>query len=64
MRLLGVSYKAARRLKHKLMQVMDEREAGRILGERVEIVNAYLGGVRAGKVGRGAAGKVLFVIAV
>ena len=64
MRLLGVSYKASWRLKHKLMQVMDEREAGRILGERVEIDDAYLGGVRPGKVGRGAAGKVPFVIAV
>ncbi len=57
-RLLGVSYKAAWRLKHKLMQVMDEREAGRVLGERVEIDDAYLGGVHPGKVGRGAEGKV------
>ena len=63
-RLLGVSYKAAWRLKHKLMQAMDEREAGRVLGERVEIDDAYLGGVRPGKVGRGAEGKVPFVIAV
>ncbi len=63
-RLLGVSYKAAWRLKHKLMQVMDEREAGRVLGERVEIDDAYLGGVHPGKVGRGAEGKVPFVIAV
>jgi ribosomal protein L37AE/L43A len=63
-RLLGVSYKAAWRLKHKLMQVMDEREADRVLGERVELDDAYLGGVRPGKPGRGAAGKVPFVIAV
>jgi len=63
-RLLGVSYKAAWRLKHKLMQVMDEREATRVLGERVELDDAYLGGVHPGKVGRGAAGKVPFVIAV
>ena len=63
-RLLGVSYKAAWRMKHKLMQVMDEREADRILGERVEVDDAYLGGVHPGKVGRGAKGKVAFVIAV
>jgi ribosomal protein L37AE/L43A len=63
-RLLGVSYKAAWRLKHKLMQVMDEREADRVLGERVEVDDAYLGGVHRGKVGRGAEGKVPFVIAV
>jgi len=63
-RLLGVSYKAAWRLKHKLMQVMDEREADRVLGERVELDDAYLGGVRPGKPGRGAAGKVPFVIGV
>lgn len=63
-RLLGVSYKAAWRLKHKLMQVMDEREADRVLGERVELDDAYLGGVHPGKVGRGAEGKVPFVIAV
>ena len=53
-RLLGVSYKAAWRMKHKLMQVMDEREADRILGERVQGDDAYLGGVHPGKVGRGA----------
>ena len=63
-RLLGVSYKAAWRMKHKLMQVMDEREADRILGERVQGDDAYLGGVHPGKVGRGAEGKVPFVIAV
>jgi len=63
-RLLGVSYKAAWRLKHKLMQVMDEREGARVLGERVEVDDAYLGGVHSGTVGRGAEGKVPFVIAV
>ena len=63
-RLLGVNYKAAWRMKHKLMQVMVEREADRVLGERVEVDDAYLGGVRPGKTGRGAAGKVQFVIAV
>lgn len=46
------------------MQVMDEREADRILDERVEVHDAYLGGVHARKVGRGAEDKVPFVIAV
>jgi len=64
-RTLGVSYKAAWRLKHKLMQVMTEREADRVLGGRVEVDDAYLGGARSGgKVGRGAAGKVPIVVAV
>lgn len=63
-RLLGINYKAAWRMKHKLMQVMDEREADRVLGERVEVDDAYLGGVHSGIVGRGAEGKVPFVIAV
>ncbi|HBH35724.1 MAG TPA: IS1595 family transposase [Gammaproteobacteria bacterium] len=56
-RLLGVNYKAAWRLKHKLMQVMDEREEKRVLSERVEVDDAYLGGVHPGKAGRGAYGK-------
>ena len=63
-RLLGVNYKSAWRLKHKLMQVMDEREDKRVLNGRVEVDDAYLGGVHPGKAGRGAQGKVPFVIAV
>ena len=63
-RLVGVNDKAAWRLKHKLMQVMDERESDRLLHGRVEVDDAYLGGVRAGKPGRGAEGKAPFVIAV
>ncbi len=63
-RLLGVNYKSAWRLKHKLMQVMDEREDKRVLNDRVEVDDAYLGGVHPGKAGRGAHGKVPFVIAV
>ena len=41
---LGVRYKTAWLLKHKLMQVMSEREASRQLDGRVEIDDAYLGG--------------------
>lgn len=62
---LGVNYKAAWRLKHKVMQAMTEREEGRQLAGFVQLDDAYLGGERnGGKVGRGAPGKQPFVIAV
>lgn len=65
MRHLGVSYPAAWRMKHKLMQAMDEREAGRKLGGVVQLDDAYLGGERnGGKAGRGSENKRPFVIAV
>ena len=41
---LGVRYKTAWLMKHKLMQVMLLREAPRQLDGRVEIDDAYLGG--------------------
>lgn len=53
MRQLGVSWRTARRIKHKLMQVMAERESRRQRSGCVEIDDAYLGGERAGKHGRG-----------
>lgn len=62
---LGVRYRTAWLLKHKLMQVMSEREESRQLDGRVEIDDAYLGGERAGgKVGRGSENKVSFIAAV
>jgi hypothetical protein len=62
---LGVRYKTAWLLKHKLMQVMCEREAPRQLDGRVEIDDAYLGGeLPGGKSGRGSENKVSFVAAV
>ena len=64
MRALGVSYKTAWLVKQKLMQVMSERESERVLTARVEVDDAYLGGVRSGNRGRGAAGKVPMVIGV
>lgn len=65
MRHLGVSYPAAWRMKHKLMQAMAEREAGRQLGGVVQLDDAYLGGERnGGKAGRGSENKRPFVIAV
>jgi hypothetical protein len=63
-RQLGVSYPAAWRVKHKLMQVMAEREAGRTLQGEVVMDDAYLGGERRGKTGRGSENKVPFVAAV
>lgn len=62
---LGVRYRTAWLLKHKLMQVMSEREAPRQLEGRVEIDDAYLGGeLPGGKSGRGSQNKVSFVAAV
>ncbi len=65
MRHLGVCYKTAWLMKHKLMEVMRVREDPRQLEGRVEIDDAYLGGERTGgKVGRGSENKVPFVAAV
>ena len=62
---IGVSYRAAWRIKHKLMEVMFEREQTTILCERVEVDDAYLGGeLPGGKVGRGSENKVPFIAAV
>ena len=64
-RLVGLSYPAAWRLKHKLMQVMFERESTTRLSGRVEIDDAYLGGeLPGGKAGRGSENKVPFIAAV
>lgn len=62
---VGVSYKSAWRLKHKLMQVMYERELDTKLSGRVEVDDSYLGGeLSGGKVGRGSENKIPFVAAV
>lgn len=66
-RRLGVSYRSAWLLKHKLAEVMRERETRRTFTERVEIDDAYLGGerpARKGHEGRGADGKTPFLAAV
>lgn len=64
-RLVGLSYPAAWRMKHKLMQVMYERESTTRLCGRVEIDDAYLGGEKpGGKAGRGSENKVPFIAAV
>jgi len=65
MRRLGISYKAAWRMKHKLMQVMLERDRKKPLSGFVELDDAYLGGERrGGKTGRGSENKTPFVAAV
>lgn len=65
MRHLGVNYKTAWRMKHKIMQVMAERESMRKLAGFVRIDDAYLGGERnGGKAGRGSENKQAFLIAV
>jgi transposase-like protein len=51
-------------LKHKLMQVMYERQRHKRLSGRIEMDDAYLGGKRSGKRGRGSQNKLPFVAAV
>ena len=61
---LGVCYKTAWLVKHKLLEVMTQREEGRVLEGRVEIDDAYLGGEKPGTRGRGSENKISFVAAV
>jgi len=64
-RKLGICYRSAWRMRHKLMQAMSEQEDPRRLGGRVELDDAYLGGERTGgTVGRGSENKVPFLAAV
>lgn len=64
-RQLGIGYNAAWRMKHKLLQVMKERDDQRPLIGYIQLDDAYWGGERrGGKRGRGAPGKTPFVAAV
>jgi transposase-like protein len=63
-RRLGIKQTNAWALKQKIMAVMAGCEAQKPLSGRVEMDDAYLGGHRRGKRGRGAAGKQPFVAAV
>jgi hypothetical protein len=64
-RRLGLTQTTAWKIKHKLMQVMMERDAGKRLAGRIEVDDAYLGGERnGGKRGRGSPGKTPIVAAV
>ena len=62
---LGVCYRTAWRMKHKIMEAMACREASRKLGGLVQIDDAYLGGeLKGGKAGRGSENKRPFVAAL
>jgi len=62
---IGVSYKTAWSMKHKLMQAMSEKDAKRRLAGLVTADDVYLGGQqRDGKRGRGSENKQPFVAAI
>lgn len=64
-RLLGVSYNTALTIKHKVQQVMMERENARPLSGVIQLDDVYYGGQRqGGKRGRGSPDKIPFVAAV
>lgn len=64
-RQLGVSYNTAWSVKHKLMQVMKERDDGKPLSGTIQLDDVYWGGeFRGGKRGRGSPNKKPFVAAV
>lgn len=55
-RQIGVTYKTAWRMAHQIRKLMDDPKPGKLMGI-VEADETYIGGVRPGKRGRGAAGK-------
>ena len=61
---LGISYNATWRLKQKIMQAMKERDDELPLSGFIQLDDAYWGGVKKGKRGRGARNKSPFVAAV
>ena len=63
-RRLGITQTAAWMMKHKLGQVMLERNASKRLKGFVQMDDAYIGGAHPGRRGRGASGKTPFVAAV
>ena len=64
-RQIGVSYNTAWSMKHKIMQVMKERDDSKPLRGIIQLDDVYWGGERrGGKRGRGSANKVPFVAAV
>ena len=63
-RQLDVKWDTAWLMKQKLMEVMRQRNSIYKLVGDVQIDDAYLGGEKAGKTGRGAGNKVPFVLAV
>jgi len=62
---IGVSYNTAWGMKHKIMQVMKERDDSKPLSGVIQLDDVYWGGERhGGKRGRGSKNKVPFVAAV
>lgn len=57
-RTLGVTYKTAWRMGQQIRQLMDKADGFAMLKGHVEMDEAYVGGRRPGKRGRGAAGKI------
>lgn len=58
-RTLGVTYKTAWRMGHQIRELMDTTDGFAMLQGHVEADEAYVGGKRPGKRGRGAAGKTI-----
>ena len=60
-RSLGVTYKTAWRMGQQIRKLMDSAQGFGLLQGHIEIDEAYVGGHRPGKRGRGAAGKTIVV---
>ncbi len=58
-RVLGVTYKCAWRMGHQIRELMTTADGFEMLRGHVEADEAYVGGRRKGKSGRGAAGKTI-----
>lgn len=56
---LGVTYKTAYRIGIQIRKLMEQADIGGLLGGHVEMDEAYVGGRRRGKRGRGAEGKAI-----
>jgi len=63
-RQIGVSANTGAMLYHKIGQVMLERDSSKKISGKVEIDDAYWGGKKAGKRGRGSKNKIPFIAAV
>lgn len=63
-RQIGVSVNTAAKLYHKIAQTMLERDSSKPLSGDIEIDDAYWGGKKKGKRGRGSPNKIPFVAAV
>jgi transposase len=58
-RTLGVTYKTAWRIGHQIRSLMEKADGFEMLKGHVELDEAYVGGKRSGKRGRGAEGKTI-----